>query len=162
TGALEIAQNNLAFASGMKMQRIHCMVMGYLTLALVSTEMGEAEFSKNYRKEAARLELQAELHNGDTWGLLTNVINQLQKNQFDSAITDVLEARDSAQRSLHYLHYGCLATAFVADIYTRNRDFVNARKYYQMALQECDDYDNIYIQARVYRDLANLFNRSGR
>jgi LytS/YehU family sensor histidine kinase len=53
--------------------------------------------------------------------------------------------------------YKSLATAGLANLYQKNGNYAQARQYYDEGLAQAEEYSNVYIQARIYRDLAGLF-----
>ena len=159
--ALEIAQNNLSLASTLKKDRFYYMAIMNLTLSLVSREMGDGKSSENYQKNALSLQQRSGRMDGDFWGWYGNKAISFSGPHLDSALYYMTKARWMAHHSRHYINFGCLATAQLADIYRNFGQYPMARHYYQEALQEAIEYDNVYIQSRVYRDLAIFFNTTG-
>ncbi|HEY4874187.1 MAG TPA: ATP-binding protein [Puia sp.] len=158
TKALEIALNNLKFASELKDDRLYQMALMHLNLYLVNREMGDAKTAAINEHEAFVLQEQSGKIDGEFWSAYSSK-TLIYTAQPDSALyfgRTGYELIKIAPRSKRYL---CLAAAYLGNAYRAAGKYDTARKYLQEALQQSIAYNNIYIQARVYRDLANLFNK---
>ena len=80
-------------------------------------------------------------------------------SQPDSAIY-FRKGYEMSKTSPHEYAYICLAAAYLGNAYRAAGKYDSARKYLQDSIGHCIVYNNIYIQGRVYRDLATLFNKT--
>jgi signal transduction histidine kinase len=156
---LEIALNNLKVASELKDDRLYQMALAHLNLYLVNREMGDNKNAALNESEAFVLQKESGRLDGEFWSAYSSkTIEYI--SQPDSALYFGhigYELAKVAPRSKRYL---CLAAAYLGNAYRAAGKYDTARKYFQEALQQCIAYNNIYIQARVYRDLANLFKKT--
>src|SRR5580698_3436470 len=158
TRALEIALKNLKIASELKNDRLYQMALIHLNLGVVNREMGDTKNNEINQNEAFNLQQQSGKINGDFWAFYSwKTVTYI--SQPDSAIYFGHLGYEMSKTSPHQYVYICLAAAYLGNAYRAAGKYDTARKYLQDALQYCMAYNNTYIQARVYRDLANLFNK---
>jgi two-component system NtrC family sensor kinase len=161
TKALEIALENLRIAGELKTDRLYYMALIHLNLALVNREMGNQQNQINETQQAFLLQEKSGSIDGDFWGAFSNKALSYLTSQPDSAVFYAHKGYELAKLPSTQKQYMCLATAMLGDVYTALRNYPSARQYYSEALQQCMLYNNVYIEARIFRDLARLFNKMG-
>jgi signal transduction histidine kinase len=158
TKALEIALNNLKIASELKDDSLYQMALIHLNLNLVNREMGDNRNSEINQNEAFDLQQRSGKIDGDFWAFYSwKTVTYSAKP--DSAIYFGHKGFEMSKTSPRQYAYTCLAAAYLGNAYRAAGKYDTARKYFQIALQQCIVYNNVYIQGRVYRDLANLFKK---
>jgi two-component system, NtrC family, sensor kinase len=160
TRTLEIALNNLKIASELKDHRLYKMALIHLNLNLVNREMGDSRNAAINDREAFELQERSGEIDGDFWAAYSwKTVTYV--SQPDSALYFGHKGYEMSKISPHQYAYIGLAAAYLANAYRAAGEYDEARKYLQIALQQCIAYNNVYIQGRVYRDLATLFNKTG-
>jgi len=161
TKALEIAQNNLNVASELKKDRLYNMAMMHLEISLVSNEMGDQKKQISETLYAFELQKKSGQLDGDFWGAFSTLSGVYLFSHPDSALYYARKGYELSHLPSHQKPYMCLATAFLANTFQAMGNYDSASRYYQEALQQSIAYNNVYIQARIYRDMARLFNKMG-
>jgi two-component system NtrC family sensor kinase len=160
TRTLEIALNNLKIAGDLTEHRLYKMALVRLNLNLVNREMGDDRNSAINQREAFDLQEKSGEIDGDFWAAYSwQSVTLISKP--DSALYFAHKGYEMSKSSPHQYVYISLAAADLGNAYKAAGKYDTARKYLQIALQQCITYNNVYIQGRVYRDLANLFNKMG-
>ncbi|HLY69452.1 MAG TPA: ATP-binding protein [Puia sp.] len=160
TLALEIALNNLKIASELKDHRLYKMALIMLNLNLVNREMGDNRKAAVNQREAFDLQERSGEIDGDFWAAYSWKSVSYIANP-DSALYFGHKGYEMAKTSPRQYVYVSLAAAYLGNAYRAAGKYDTSRKYLQIALEQCIAYNNVYIQGRVYRDLATLFNKSG-
>jgi hypothetical protein len=159
--AQDIAQNNLKIASAFKKDPLYYRSLIEQQLCLVSLEMGDRKNALVHSQEAFALQKQSGVLNAEFWGNYWLRGINFYAAQPDSALYYCYNAYIMAKGPSFSARYKSLATAGLANLQQKNGNYMLARQYYSEALSQCEEYNNVYIQARVYRDLAGLFRLEG-
>ena len=160
--ALEVALQNLKTAEQFKTYRLASMALAHHDIGLVTREMEDFQTSINELRQAIKLQQESGIWAGDLFGAYTQLgIINLKSNHPDSALYYAKKGYEVAQLMTIRKPYMSLATASVGNIYEALGDYKSAMDYYQLAIRQTNDYDNIYIKARLYNNLAGLFNKTG-
>ena len=159
TKALEIALNNVRVAKDLKKDSLYFMSFAHQDISLVNREMGDAVKDSLENAEASRLMEASGRFDGDCWTIYGRKSDGFLRSHRhpDSAIFYALKAHELAIHAINRRAFMSLPTANLANTYQALGDYPSARFYYQVALQRCAIFNNVYIEARVYRDLARLF-----
>ena len=153
--ALELAFSNLKIAEQLKYHKLSCMALAHQEIGLVHREMEDYINAMIHLRESIRLQKESGEMLEDYFGTYTSVaaIN-LKFNHLDSA--------------LWYAHIGNqtspgsgLTSALVGNVYEAMGKKDSAREYYSRGIQATKLRNNIYLQARLYNNLANFFYKSG-
>jgi len=159
--ALQIALSNVAVAKELMKDSLYFSSFAHQDIALVSREMGDSVKNAEENAVAFRLFEASGRIDGDCWPIYARISSSFLGSHPDSAIFYALKAHELAIHSLKRRTYMGLSTAGLANTYQVLGNYSSARHFYQIALQQCVQFNNVYIQARVYRDLARLFNKMG-
>jgi len=157
--ALEMALKSLYIAEGLRNGRLPSMAQAYRQVGLFNRIMGDT--SKAFSSLHFAIHLQKE--SGEPINNISLAFSHLGylfiKYNADSALFYALKGFEMALTSSDRKPDMCVATAILGNTYEALKNYSRAREYYQIALQQCIAFNNVYIQARVYRDLASLFNK---
>jgi len=159
--SLEIAQNNLRIAGEFRKDPLYYMALIHQNLCLVSLEMGDRRNALEHVRQAFLLQRRSGVFNADFWGNFWIRGANFMTDHPDSALFFTYKAYELAKQPNFTSRYEALATAGLANMVQKQKNYSLARQYYGEALDQCDEYSNVYIQARIYRDLTGLFNIMG-
>ncbi len=157
--ALEIALNNLSVAKELEKDSLYYMSFAHQDISLVNREMGDSVKAAGENVVAYRMIEASGRFDGDCWTVYARKSASFLSSHPDSAIFYAHKAHELAADAVNRRSYMSLPTATLANTYQTLGDYKSARYYYDVALQRCAIFNNVYIEARVYRDLARLFNK---
>ena len=160
-GALAIAISNMGIAEKLKVNRLRGLILSHQDIGLVSREMGDLARDKLETEESLRLFYQLGQVNGDLAGpFLGMALVHLRANALDSALYYVQKGVELASHATSFLPYLALYKAVLGNVYERMGNFSLARSKYVEGLGLCEIYNNIYIRARIYNNMARLYRRT--
>lgn len=160
--ALEIAMSNLRIIEQFKNHRIASLSLAHHDIGLITREMKDFEHAKKELYLAMSLQKEEDIWPGDAFGTYTQLgIIHLQEKHTDSALYYVQKGYELSQQMKYRRPFMCLATSAVGNVYESLGDFKSAMHYYRLAISQANQYDNNYIRARIYNNLASLFNKTG-
>lgn len=152
--ALEIAQQNLQLAEALPYDRERDMAHVHNNLALVKRLMNDTLGATRESIIYDSLKTVWGHYDGDLWGGFKGIMKD-RLGERDSAIYYSIKATIEVKTGPFRKIYSPLATASLADLYKKYGKLADARVKYDEALVQCDYFDNIYIKARIFRDLAD-------
>jgi len=153
--ALELAFSNLKFAEQLKYHKLSCMALAHQEIGLVHREMEDYSNAMIHLRESIRLQKESGEMLEDYFGTYTSVaaIN-LKFNHLDSALWYARIGNEISPGS-------GLTSALVGNVYEAMGIKDSAREYYSRGIRATQMRNNIYLQARLYNNLANFFYKSG-
>jgi two-component system, NtrC family, sensor kinase len=153
--ALGMAFSNLKVAEQLKYHRLSSMAIAHQEIGLVHREMEDYVNAMIHLRESIRLQKESGEKIEDYFSTYTSVaaIN-LKFNHLDSALW---YARIGYQKSPG----SGLTSALVGNVYEAMGQKDSAREYYRRGIQATKLRNNIYLQARLYNNLADFFYKSG-
>jgi two-component system NtrC family sensor kinase len=153
--ALEMAFSNLKVAEQLKYHRLSSMALAHQEIGLVHREMEDYLNAMIHLRESIRLQKESGEMLEDYFGTYTSVaaIN-LKFNHLDSALWYAQIGYEKSPGS-------GLTSALVGNVYEAMGKKDSAREYYRRGIQATKLRNNIYLQARLYNNLANFFYKSG-
>jgi len=158
--ALEVAMNNLRVVEQFKNNRIAAMALAHHDIGLITREMKDYAVATRELRQAIALQQQSTIWIGEMFGPYTQLgVIQLNERHLDSALYYVKEGSRISKMLKFRKPYECLATAVVGNVFEALKNYDSAKQYYQLAVEQAEKYDNNYIKARVYNNLAGLFNK---
>ena len=90
-----------------------------------------------------------------------SIIN-VRLKKLDSALSYAQQSYEWGLKSKKYYKYLCLTLAVLGNAYEQTKNDDSAEKYYRLGLLHCEKFNNFYILARIYNNLAGLFDKSGK
>ena len=157
--ALVRAQDNLKEAGALPYDRDYWVAQVRSHLGLVMLEMSDTAKSIAEFSEGIRLAERFGRIDGDCWWVYSNKARIYYTQKKDSALILLRKAHALAKSASYRGPYAPLSTAFLAQAYLSNHSYPEARDYFQEAITQTKYFGNIYIEARVYRDLMSYFLR---
>lgn len=156
--ALELALQNLKFTDSLTYLELYYQAFAHQDVALVKREMGDSAGAAMETRLSQALQTKSGFEDNDSWTFYSNKgTAALRRGQQDSGIAMLLKSYNMAWHKSTRQGYMSLATARLADGYKLIHQDSLARLYYQVGLRQCDRYDNLYIKARIYMNLAQYF-----
>jgi signal transduction histidine kinase len=156
--ALKLAQRNLEMAKALPYDRPYHEGQMHQNLGLVNRLMLDTVMAVMEWEEALRSQQESGRLDGDFWGVYSNMATRFGSNK-DSVIHYASLAYQTAKKAIFRREFACLATAQLATLYMGFKMYPEARIYYDEALTQALYVDNVYIEARIYRDLSVYFMR---
>jgi len=153
--ALELAFSNLKVAEQLKYHKLSCMALAHQEIGLVHREMEDYINAMIHLRESIRLQKESGEMLEDYFSTYTSLaaIN-LKFNHLDSALWYAGMG--------HIISPGSgLTSALVGNVYEAIGKKDSAREYYNKGILATQLRNNIYLQARLYNNLANFFYKSG-
>jgi len=160
--ALKVAMGNLRVFEQFKTNRLASMSLAHHDIGLITREMKDFSTATAELRLAIQLQQESKIWAGDMFGAYTQLgILHLKDNHPDSALYYVKKGYEIAQHAGIRKPNFCLATTAVGNVYEALGDFKSAMEYYQLAILQSNRFDNNYIRARIYNNLAGLFKKTG-
>jgi len=159
--AMEWAIKDLRLAEKMRYRPEMLMVANHL--------IGLIDFEMEYYSDAIqRFHTSMELQQGehilldDAFGPYTQIaVLFLKLNQLDSALYYAKKGVDMIGEYTNLLRPYFLALDVMGNVYAASGQYDLAKEFYQSALVECDKANNLYVKARIFRDMARLAGKTG-
>jgi signal transduction histidine kinase len=156
--ALELALQNLKFSDSLTNLKLYYQAFAHQDMALVKREMRDSAGYAMETRLSYELQTKSAFEDNDAWSFYSNKgMDALRRGKSDSGIALLLQSYDMAQQKTTRWGYVGLSTARLADGYKSIHQDSLARLYYQIGLNQCDHYNNLYIKGRIYMNLAQFF-----
>jgi signal transduction histidine kinase len=158
--ALEMALRSLRIAEQLNDGRDDQMAQANYEIGLVNRYMENYPEALNHFWTALSVheELKSEIYFAYSQISVINV--RLKK--LDSALTYAQEGYQWGQQSKKRYKYLSLTLAVLGNAYEQLKNYDSAEKYYRLGLIHCERFSNSYIQARIYNNLAAMFDKEGK
>jgi signal transduction histidine kinase len=156
--ALELAFQNLKFTDSLNHLRSYYQAFAHQDLALVKGEMGDSAGNRAETQVSYEFAKKSGFEDNDSWTFYSNKgLAALRRGQADSGIALLKKSYMMATHKTTRQGYMGLSTARLADAYRLIHKDSLARLYYQVGIIQCDHFNNLYIKARIYMNLAQFF-----
>jgi signal transduction histidine kinase len=157
--ALELALQNLKFSDSLNYLKLYYQSFARQDVALVKREMGDSAAASTETQLSNDLQRKSAYEDNDSWTFYVNKgTAALNRGQANTGIALLLKGYEMAQLRMTRQGYMGLATARLADGYRSIHQDSLARIYYQVGINQCNHFNNLYIKARIYMNLAQLFS----
>ncbi|HLY70386.1 MAG TPA: hypothetical protein VKR53_11705, partial [Puia sp.] len=153
--ALELAFSNLKIAEVLKYHNLSSMALAYQFIGLVNREMEDYGNAMIHLRQSIRLQKESGEMLEDYFSAYCSVAAiYLKFNQLDSALWYARIGHEISPKS-------GLTSALVGNVYEAMGRNELAKGYYKLGIQATKERNNIYLQARLYNNLANLLYKMG-
>ena len=159
--ALEWALKELKTAEQLKDRRLASMAWSHFGLELLSREVNNDRDAKMHFNEAVRLQKEsgepiANIH--DAYSQMA--VLYLSSHQLDSALIYAQQGYElSSQSNTINKIYVSLELAILGTVEQALNNYQLAEKYYRLGIDHAKKYNILYLEARLYYNLAGLFNK---
>jgi len=157
--ALEMALNSLHIAEQLKERRESQMAQAHYEMGLVNRYM--ANYTEATDHFHAAIQFGRESLEDIYYAFAQIGVIKLLSHQPDSALWYAKRSYDLGLQSKNYRNYFSLVLAILANTYEQSGDYQNAGKFYSLGIENSKIYNCVYIQARLYYNLAGLFKKRG-
>jgi two-component system NtrC family sensor kinase len=129
-------------------------------MGLVNFEMEYYDEATHWFHSAMEVQQENNIQRDDSFGPYTQIaVLFLKLNQLDSALFYAKKGIDASRTSTTRNRY-FLALDVMGNVYAAVGNYDLAEQFYEAALLECDKANNLYIKARIFRDMARLFGKT--
>jgi two-component system, NtrC family, sensor kinase len=153
--ALEIAFSNLKIAEQLRYHRLSSMALAHQIIGLANREMEDYGNAMIHLRQSILLQKESGEILEDYFSSYSSLAAIfLKSNQLDSALWYAKIGYGLSPNS-------GLTSALVGNVYEAMGRKQQAREYYAIGIQAAKGRNNIYLQARLYNNLANFFYKTG-
>jgi two-component system NtrC family sensor kinase len=153
--ALELAFSNLKIAEQLKYHSLSSMALAHQLVGLGNREMEDYGNAMIHLRQSILLQHESGEKLEDYFSCYCSIAAiYLKFNQLDSALWYARMAHDISPKS-------GLTSALIGNVYEAMGRNQQAKEYYQLGIQAAKERNNIYLQARLYNNLANFFYKTG-
>ena len=161
--AMDIALNNLRIAEKLPTMSAYFQALAHNDISLVKREMGDMVSAMREINLATESQQRSGIMDGNQFSIyMIRAQIFLANKQLDSALFYAEKGYYWGIRVTFRQPYIPLAIAVKGNVLAAMGRYAEARHYAWMAIGECERYNNLYIEARTYRDLATISNLDGK
>ena len=161
--AMDIALNNLRIAEKLPTKSHYFQALAHNDISLVKREMGDMASAMREINLATEEQQQSGIMDGNQFSIyMIRAQIFLAAKQLDSALVYAEKGYYWGIRVTFRQPYIPLAIAVKGNVLAAMGRYAEARHYAWLAIGECERYNNLYIEARTYRDLATICNLEGK
>ena len=153
--ALELAINNLKVAEQLPIHRLSSLALAHQSIGLINREMEDYGNAMIHLRLSIQLQKESGEKLEDYFGTYSSIAAiYLKSNQLDSALWYARIGREISPKT-------ALTSALVGNVYEAMGKPQLAREYYMLGIQAAMERNNIYLQCRLFNNLANFFYKKG-
>ena len=160
--ALEVILNGIKIAKQVRQSHPNALPLMHYFLGLLNREMGNFPDAIVELQQAIQLQKEAGLPMVEMYYSFSQLAMIYQSlGKMDSALQYAQQGYNLGQHAKEYEKYFSLAIAVLGSIHDKLGHFELARHFFLLGIQKSMRFNNIYLEARNYNQLAGLYNRNG-
>ena len=153
--ALELAFDNLKTAEKLKYHSLSSMALANQLIGLANRELEDYRNAMTHLRLSIRQQKESGEILEDYFSSYCSIAAiYLKSNQLDSALWYAQVGHELSPGS-------ALPSALIGNVYEAMGENQMAKDYYQLGIQGAKKRNNIYLQARLYNNLANFYYKTG-